>query len=179
MPADVGWEYEPGGVAILAEAPGACEDGSCKHHHDPAVAGRPMVGPAGKVLNSLLLEAGLSRSQVVVMNMVRCRPPNNKLADVPFAIDYCDMWLQAEMEAYQPSVVVVMGATSMAPVFGEKPKVGALAGHARQTGGRTYIATYHPAAALYEHKAEVRAIIKRDLEYAREVATDGRCSAGD
>lgn len=169
VPAEVGTLYEPGGIALIAEAPGANEDAT----------GRPMVGRAGDVLNRCLEKAGLVRSELLIMNRVRCRPPRNNLKDFPEALEACDEWTIKEIEAYSPAVVVAMGRTALSVVFGAQSKVGETAGTLRATGaGFSYrvkddsgvliwVSTYHPAAAL--RRREVEAVIVEHLGLAREV----------
>jgi len=70
VPAEVGNRYEKGGLAFLLEAPGAVEDAT----------GRPLVGLAGKLFDQMLGDVGLSRDEVLILNKVKCRPPNNNLS---------------------------------------------------------------------------------------------------
>ena len=161
-PAEVGTIYTRGGLALMAEAPGK----------DEAKLGRPFVGKAGKLLDSMCREAGIDRSEVVLLNRVRCRPPGNRLQDHPEALLACDPWLLAELEAYDPRVVVLMGKTAMSLMFGVNPAVGQLAGYMRVTvpdspyGGRIWVATYHPAAVL--RTPGLRGIVVRDLAAAAD-----------
>ena len=167
VPAEAGVDYQPGGLGILAEAPGAQENAT----------GRPMVGKAGQLLNKLLDAAGLSRDEVVILNRIRCRPPNNRMGsrEGQAALTACDPWLKAELEAYAPSVVVVMGGTAMTPVFGATAKVTGTRGTVRQTGDeyayrrRTWVATAHPAALLYPGGKVWESLIVEDLKLARSL----------
>src|SRR3954463_566715 len=85
-------------VMFVGEAPGASEDKQ----------GRPFVGRAGKLLDSLLAEAGLAREDVWITNVVKARPPKNR---DPRAgeVEHCMPWLQAEVELIQPRVIVPLG----------------------------------------------------------------------
>jgi uracil-DNA glycosylase family 4 len=106
---------------------------------------------------AVLEEAGLSRRDVLLLNRVRCRPPGNKINSKEgiAALAACDPWLQAELELYDPSVVLLMGGTAIGEVFGKKASVGKVRGSARTSGAdyaygaRTWVATAHPAATLY------------------------------
>lgn len=165
-PAEVGRHYERSGIAVMCEAPG-------KDEND---AGRPLVGRAGKMADSLFVQSGIRRSDLLLLNRVRCRPPRNRLADYPEAIAACDVWNRAELEEYNPAVVVLMGATAMEPIFGAKPKVGKLHGTIRATGPnhawgeRVFVATYHPAAELHSGQTGVvAAMIVEDLRLAQEI----------
>src|SRR5690606_33817055 len=103
VPAEVGEDYSVGGLAVICEAPGAQE----------AATSRPLAGRAGEVFNGLLRATKLDRRSLVLLNRVRCRPPNNRLASVPEAVPNCDEWLVKELEAYDPSVVVVIDRKSV------------------------------------------------------------------
>lgn len=166
VPAQTGREYAPGGLAIMGEAPGAQEDET----------GLPFQGRAGRLLNQLLAEAGLDRDEVLVLNRVRCRPPRNNLASFPEAVHQCDMWTKAELEAYDPAVVVLMGATSTKAIFGAGATVGELRGQSRRTGAdfdygsRVWVPTYHPASTFYGNRGKAnRPLIVADLMLAKEL----------
>ena len=163
VPAEVGSKYQLGGVAVICEAPGAQESASS----------RPLVGPAGRIFNELLVDAGLSRDELVLLNRVRCRPTGNRLASVPEALINCDEWLVKELTAYNPGVVVVMGSTALAAIFGANAKVGATRGASRATGveflygPRVWVATYHPASLLPNRNPGNRGLVVQDLTLAR------------
>lgn len=171
VPAEAGKLYRTGGLGILAEAPGAQEDAT----------GRPMVGRAGQLLDRMLEAAGTSRKQVVILNRIRCRPPDNRIKspEAIAALAACDPWLQAELEEYNPTVVLLMGATAMEIVFGANPKVGLLAGTLRATsadfqyGSRVWLATAHPAAVLRPNGAAWAERVARDIFTARKMVTEG------
>jgi uracil-DNA glycosylase len=170
VPAFVGPDYVRGGIAIMCEAPGRDEDEGLRP--DGHRQGEPLVGRAGRKLDSLLEQVGLHRDELVLLNKVRCRPPGNNIADVPESILACDPWTVAELQAYDPSVVVLMGATALKGIFGADAKVGVTAGHKRETGPehpygqRLWIATYHPAAAL--RNRDIDPVILRDLQTAKD-----------
>lgn len=132
------------------------------------------MGPAGQIFNELLAEAGLKRDELVLLNRVRCRPPENKLSNVPEAVGNCDQWLKEELNAYAPSVVVVMGGTALSAIWGAKAKVGATRGQLRATdeqhgyGARVFIATYHPASLLPYRSPWNRPLVVDDLKLAVE-----------
>ena len=164
VPAEVGGAYEIGGIAVMCEAPGAQED----------AVGRPLVGPAGREFERLLAAAGLRREELVLMNRVRCRPPRNRLTDWPDALLGCDPWTAAELEEYAPLVVVLMGATAMAPLFGATAKVGEVRGKQRSTGpehpwgARLWLPTYHPASLFRPSGRANKSLVIQDLREARK-----------
>lgn len=163
VPADVGANYS--GLAIMGEAPGAQEDET----------GVPFVGRAGRILESLLNDAGMSRDEVMVINRVRCRPPRNNLASYPEAAEQCDLWTKAELETYAPRVIVLMGATAIRSIFGSTVTVGEVRGTIRKTGesgqygARTWVPTYHPASLMPHRSPQNRGLVVADLMLAREL----------
>lgn len=143
-PALPGALYQEGGLALLCEAPGADEER----------VGEPLVGRAGKLTDQLLKAAGLGREQVLLLNRIRCRPPGNRIKDWPEAIANCDPWTAQELRVYNPSVVLLMGATAISSVFGAKALVTQTRGSflakddRHEWGQRVYGASFHPAAIL-------------------------------
>jgi uracil-DNA glycosylase family 4 len=150
-------------MAIMCEAPGAQED----------EVGRPLVGRAGQLLDKLLAEVGLHRDELLLLNRVRCRPPNNQLKNHPDAVEQCDYWTKEELAYYDPAVVVLMGATALSAVFGAQAKVGETRGTVRHTGddfeygARLWVPTYHPASLLAGRSPANRPLVVADLALAR------------
>lgn len=124
-------------VLLVGEGPGADED----------AAGRPFVGRSGRLLDRLLDEAGLARAEVAVANVVKCRPPGNR-APRAAEITACRPWLQGQVAAVDPLVVVALGGTAVSWFFGRGARLTALRGAARPWQGRRLVVTYHPSAAL-------------------------------
>ena len=153
-----------GGLGFIAEAPGYYE----------AQQGRPLVGPAGGVFDRVLAAAGVHRAQVYVGNRVRCKPPANRLADYPDAVYACNTHTQSELDLYAPRVVVLLGRTAYAPVFGDNA-VWKVRGTWRATSAthewraRTWTCTYHPAAALPRRKPELFDVMVEDVVRAKEM----------
>jgi uracil-DNA glycosylase family 4 len=172
VPPRVGNDYEAGGIAIMFEAP---------------TTGDAMLGaintdsPAAKKLAELLGRAGLNRSELLLTHRIRCQPPRNRRNDYPEAVANCDDWTGLELEAYQPSVILLVGALSLEVAFGAKPKVSQLQGTQRTMGARhkwgdrLYIATYNPSAAIYRGRedkaagAELEASMVDDYRLAKAV----------
>ena len=172
VPAEVGADYQPGGLAFLAEAPGAQEDAT----------GRPLVGPTGRLFNGLLGTVAIERASCVLLNVVRCRPPRNRLAGEKgaSALHNCGPWLRAELDAYNPSIVVVMGKYAITKVFSTAGRftVGGIRGTLRQTGegfeygARLWVPTYHPASLLGNRSPQNRPLVVEDFELAKELLYD-------
>ncbi len=136
-------------VVFVGEAPGYWED----------VKGKPFVGAAGKFLDTLLAEAGLSRSQVFIGNVLKCRPPGNREPSQS-EIGACTPFLNRQIMAVQPKIIVTLGNYSTAYIFTKagipfKGITGAR-GKFYQTNvlglAVTVFPTLHPAAGLYSAK---------------------------
>jgi len=110
--------------------------------------GRPFVGAAGKFLEELLASIHLSREQVFICNVVKCRPPGNRDPQ-PDEIEACRLYLDRQIAAIQPGVIVTLGRFSMARYFGAS-KISAVHGQAKHVDGRLVVAMFHPAAALHQ-----------------------------
>jgi len=136
-------------IMFVGEGPGWHEDQQ----------GRPFVGNAGKFLNELLAKAGLQREDVFITNVVKCRPPGNR-DPLPDEIEACSTYLERQMKAIDPDVVVTLGRFSMAKFFpGER--ISRIHGQAKKLGHRLIVPMYHPAAAL--HQASLRGAIEDDF----------------
>ena len=150
----------PAGARILlvGEAPGAQED----------EAGRPFVGRAGQLLDSVLSEAGLDRGQVAVANVLKCRPPANRTPTRREAAQ-CSPWLDRQIELVDPRVVVTLGGTALAWALGPGLRLRDARGVVHDWRGRRLVATYHPSAALRfgPHGEPIQAL-RADLRLARE-----------
>ena len=136
-------------IMLIGEAPGYWED----------VQGRPFVGAAGKFLESLLAEAGLKRQDVFICNILKCRPPGNREPQ-PNEISTCTTYLDRQINAVKPKIIVTLGTHSTAYIFA---KAGLPFKGITETRGKLYKAnvlglnihvfpTFHPAAALYNAK---------------------------
>ncbi|MGE0371923.1 MAG: uracil-DNA glycosylase [Gammaproteobacteria bacterium] len=153
------WGEGPrGGLMVIGEAPGANEDKT----------GRPFVGKAGGLLDRLLEEAGLSRREVYITNIVKHRPPGNR-DPKPREVEACSDFLSWELMSVAPPVVLLMGRNAMRLAFSFEERIGRVAGTARSTEihghQTTAIATWHPASALRNPHQE--ADIVRDLRRAK------------
>jgi DNA polymerase len=137
-------------ILFIGEGPG--------YHEDKQ--GRPFVGPAGHFLDELLASINLKRSDVFITNVVKCRPPNNR-DPLPEEIQACDNYLDRQIAAINPQVIVTLGRYSMAKFFGSE-KISAIHGRARKIDGRMCIAMYHPAAGL--HQASLKDVIRQDFK---------------
>lgn len=136
-------------ILFIGEGPGFHEDRQ----------GRPFVGPAGNFLEELLQSIGLSRDQVYIANMVKCRPPNNR-DPAPNEISACSKYLDRQIELINPLLIVTLGRFSMAR-FLPGQSISRVRGRLRPVGGRHIFPIMHPAAGL--RRQEMRAAIEQDF----------------
>jgi DNA polymerase len=143
-------------IVFIGEGPGFHENEQ----------GRPFVGAAGKFLEELLLKIGLKREQVFITNVVKCRPPGNR-DPRPEEVEICtSSYLDRQLQAINPKVVVTLGRYSMA-LFLPYAKISAVHGQAMRVKGKLVVPMYHPAAAL--HQASLKPIIERDFNRLPEL----------
>jgi uracil-DNA glycosylase family 4 len=142
-------------IMFIGEGPGYNEDRS----------GHPFVGPAGRFLDELLATAGLKRADVFITNVVKCRPPQNR-DPLKEEIDACDTWLQQQIAAIDPPVIVTLGRYSMAKFFAGE-SISRIHGQPRPVGKRTIVPMFHPAAAL--HQERFRSLIVDDFRRLPEI----------
>ena len=136
-------------IMFIGEGPGFHEDQS----------GRPFVGAAGNFLEELLAGIGLTREQVYITNVVKCRPPGNRDPE-PQEIRACSDYLERQIELINPKVIVTLGRFSMARWF-PSARISRIHGQARQVGSRLIVPFFHPAAAL--HQPSLRQAVEEDF----------------
>jgi DNA polymerase len=135
-------------VMIVGEAPGAREDAQ----------GRPFVGQAGRILDSLLAEAGLARDEVFITNVVKARPPGNRDPRRDEVAHHWP-WLEAQLDLIRPQLVVPLGRHALVR-FAPDAKIGEVHGTAIEADGWRLFPLYHPAAAL--HNQSLRTTLVED-----------------
>lgn len=136
-------------IMLIGEGPGWQEDKE----------GLPFVGASGKFLTELIASAGLTREEVFITNIVKCRPPGNR-DPLPDEISACAPYLDRQIALINPDVIVTLGRFSMARWFpGER--ISKIHGQAKKDGHRLIVPMYHPAAAL--HQAALRGTIEEDF----------------
>ena len=124
-------------LMLVGEGPGQVEDET----------GRPFVGPAGQLLDRMLAAIGLSREQVYIANVVKCRPPNNRVP-TPEEAAACWPHLRRQMELVRPEVVLCLGATAARQLVDPRGSISSLRGQWYVRDGVRYRVTFHPAALL-------------------------------
>ena len=125
-------------IMFIGEGPGFHEDRQ----------GRPFVGAAGKFLEELLGYIDLKREQVFIANVVKHRPPGNRDPEAD-ELQACADFLERQIKALNPKVIVTLGRYSMARFF-PGAKISTIHGQAKKMDGRVVVAMFHPAAALHQ-----------------------------
>lgn len=124
-------------LLFIGEAPGRNED----------LQGRPFVGAAGQLLDRLLAEIGLDRTQAAIANVIKCRPPGNRDPQ-PDEIAACTPWLQAQLAYMQPDVIVTLGNFATKFILESPVGITRARGQVYYRNGSAIVPTFHPAAAL-------------------------------
>lgn len=127
-------------IIFVGEAPGRSED----------KIGEPFVGPAGKKLSDALEYAGISRESVYITNVVKCRPPNNRVPSQAEK-ESCRNYLESEIALIKPKVICIMGNTAYQSILGGK-NITKERGKFVKKDGKLYFLTVHPAAIIYNQK---------------------------
>ncbi len=124
-------------LLFVGEGPGADED----------VQGIPFVGRAGQLLNNMITAMGLRREQVYIANVVKCRPPKNRVPE-PGEANTCSQFLLRQIDIIRPEVIVALGSTAATYLLGGKAPLSVLRGSIHNAHGAKLIVTYHPAYLL-------------------------------
>ena len=146
-------------VMLVGEAPGATED----------ELGRPFVGRSGRFLDQILNECGLERESVFITSSVKCRPPGNRPPRTDELAICRQAWLNRQIELIDPRLIVLLGKTPLSQLLGEAASLIDLHGGIRDMGGRRYLITYHPAAAM--RFPRIRSLMQADLKILTELAS--------
>ncbi len=141
---------------IIGEAPGADEDRQ----------GEPFVGRAGKLLNEMLLAIGLSREQVYIANILKCRPPNNR-DPKPEEVVACSSYLRRQIEFIQPVLILALGRVAAQNLLQVDTPIGKMRGQRYQYPGTELpvFVTYHPAYLLRSPREKRK--VWEDIKIAR------------
>ncbi|HEY8667705.1 MAG TPA: uracil-DNA glycosylase [Tepidisphaeraceae bacterium] len=148
-------EGDPGArIFFVGEGPGENED----------LSGRPFVGRAGQLLDKMIGGMGLRREQVYIANIVKCRPPGNRLP-APDEVATCTPYLQRQLEIVRPQVIVTLGLASAKYMLGnDKLAMGKIRGQWHSWRGIKLMPTFHPSYVLRTYTEEVRAAVWSDLK---------------
>lgn len=138
-------------MMFIGEAPGREED----------LQGRPFVGTAGKLLSQLLASINLSRQDVYITNIVKCRPPKNRPPRVG-EISACSSYLERQIRLIDPKVICLMGNTALKVFLGKDISISRAHGQPARMANRVIFPLYHPAAVLYD--AKLRSVLEEDFK---------------
>ena len=124
-------------LMLIGEGPGAEED----------LQGLAFVGAAGQLLTKMLAAIGLTREQVYICNVVKCRPPHNR-TPLPEEAEACLPYLRAQFSLLRPRVILLLGATAARAILGDQIRITRDRGIWVEKKGVFFMPTYHPAALL-------------------------------
>jgi DNA polymerase len=147
-------------LMFVGEAPGADED----------IQGEPFVGRAGQLLTRIIEAIGLTREQVYIANVIKCRPPGNRNPE-PDEVERCEPFLFRQIDAIHPTVIVALGKFAAQSLLRTTDPITRLRGRVYSYRGASLIVTFHPAYLLrnpaakrevWEDMKKVRAILQGD-----------------
>ncbi len=124
-------------ICFVGEAPGADEDAQ----------GEPFVGAAGQLLNRIMAACGMKREEVYICNILKCRPPGNRLPLAHEAAN-CREFLEEQLELVRPKFICALGACAAQNLLGVTASIGKLRGRFHDYRGIPVLCTYHPAYLL-------------------------------
>jgi DNA polymerase len=136
-------------IMFIGEAPGKNED----------LKGKPFVGAAGRILDQAMEKAGIERSKVFITNVVKCRPPSNRVPEEDERIA-CQPYLQRQISLISPKIICILGSTAYSSILGGR-SITTSRGKIVKKDGQRYFLTVHPAAAIYNRG--LRTIFEKDL----------------
>lgn len=140
-------------LLFVGEGPGADED----------MQGLPFVGRAGQLLNNMIAAMGLDRKRVYIANIVKCRPPKNRVPE-PAEANVCTQFLFQQIGVVRPKLLVALGSTAATYLLGSKASLSVLRGKMHDCMGTKLIVTYHPAYLLRDPRQ--KAETWKDLQIA-------------
>lgn len=140
-------------LLFVGEGPGADED----------MQGLPFVGRGGQLLNNMIAAMGLRRDQVYIANIVKCRPPKNRVPE-PIEAQTCTPFLFQQIGVVRPKLIVALGATAATYLTGSKAALSILRGQIHDCLGTKLVVTYHPAYLLRDPRQKGEAW--KDLQLA-------------
>ncbi len=143
-------------LVFIGEGPGQEEDKQ----------GLPFVGRAGELLTKMIEAIGLTRDEVFICNIVKCRPPGNR-NPMPDEAAQCRPYLMRQLEVLRPKVIVALGGVAAQNLLETKDGIGKLRGRFYPYRGATLMPTYHPAYVLRNYTKDTRQRVWDDLKKAK------------
>ena len=145
-------------VIFVGEAPGRNED---KH-------GEPFVGAAGKRLSAALEESGVTREEIYITNVVKCRPPNNRVPNTNERTT-CQEYLKEEISIIKPKIICILGNTAFNSILGGS-EITKYRGKLVRKNNQLYFLTVHPAATIYNQ--ELISVLNGDIKKLFDLITE-------
>lgn len=153
-------------IILIGEAPGKNEDEK----------GVPFIGSAGKILDKALTESGLKRDDVYITNIVKCRPPNNRVP-TDIEIHTCtNAYLKNEIRLISPKIIGILGATALKSLLGLE-HMNKYRGKVIKVSSHKYFITYHPAATIYNVK--LKQIFFEDIKKLSQIVKEDTSTIED
>jgi DNA polymerase len=163
---------ETTGLLFIGEGPGADEDAT----------GRPFIGKAGQLLTQILTAADIRRDDVYITNVVKCRPPNNRVPQ-PDEMAACDSLLQAQIQLLSPSVIVLLGSTPTKWLLKTTEGISKLRGRWYNWRGVSVMPMFHPSYLLrYPDGKKIgspKHLTWQDIQEVKRKWDDVKSSGGD
>lgn len=131
-------------IMLIGEGPGADEDR----------LGEPFVGKAGQLMNKAFEALGIERGKVYIANIVKCRPPNNRVPEKDEA-EACLNYLRNQVILVKPKIVVLLGSTALKNILGKEYGITSSRGNWIERKGIVYMPTWHPAALLRDENKKI------------------------
>ncbi|MDZ4676873.1 MAG: uracil-DNA glycosylase [Oligoflexia bacterium] len=140
-------------LMFIGEGPGEEEDAQ----------GEPFVGKAGQLLNKMISAMGLTREEVYIANVVKCRPPENRNPELD-EVEACSPYMHSQISLIKPKIIVALGAFAAQVLLGTNEKISQLRGRIFEIDGLRIIPTFHPAYLL--HDPTQKKSVWQDLQLA-------------
>ncbi|MCS5528903.1 MAG: uracil-DNA glycosylase [Nitrosopumilus sp.] len=137
-------------VIFVGEAPGKNED----------MKGEPFIGIAGKKLSTALESAGITRDEVYITNIVKCRPPKNRIPTTTEK-NTCQNYLEKEIDIIKPKIICILGNTVFNSLLNGN-EITKFRGKIARKNNQLYFLTVHPAATIYNQK--LISVLKKDMK---------------
>lgn len=131
-------------IMIIGEGPGADED----------IQGIPFVGKAGQLMNKAFQGLGITRENIYIANIVKCRPPQNRVPEADEA-EACMGYLRNQVILVKPKIIILMGSTALKNILGKEHKITAARGNWIEKKDILYMPTWHPAALLRDDTKKI------------------------
>lgn len=131
-------------IMMIGEGPGADEDRE----------GEPFVGKAGQLMNKALTGLGIKREELYIANIVKCRPPSNRVPEQDEA-EACLNYLRNQVILVKPKIIVLLGSTALKNILGKEYSITAMRGKWIEQKGIYYMPTWHPAALLRDENKKI------------------------